>query len=252
MKSLNHTLDKFFQRIPGSYWGIAGGIFGLLVFLIASLLYSLTEPYSIIDNAVSQLGWGPNGSEPVFRIGMIVLGCVLIPYGIFLTRFLWAKPASRGAKWRNILNVFSIAFAFISFVGLFMVFLFGNAVRDDLFYLHLIGAFIYFSFAILFTLFFTISMYLANTLSKIQEIFTIVTVSLGIACIISTIPLATEYGPGALFILFKDKTSAERVASLATLEGLIPAFPLTEWLFVIFTCVWFVVTATHTLKLQQK
>jgi hypothetical membrane protein len=72
--------DNIYSAVWGpdaSYWGIIGGIFGLLIFLIAVIL---AQPYSILTDPVSALGWSPNGSEPVFRIGMIILGILLAPY----------------------------------------------------------------------------------------------------------------------------------------------------------------------------
>ncbi len=91
MESIGNKLDKFYKKIPGSYWAILGGIFGLLIIFISIFLHSLTEPISFFTHWVSHLGWGPNGSELVFRIGIIVTACLFIPYIICLTRILWAE-----------------------------------------------------------------------------------------------------------------------------------------------------------------
>jgi hypothetical membrane protein len=251
MESINKLLDKFYQKIPGSYWGIVGGILGLLIFLVASVLFSLTASYSIVSNAVSELGWGPNGSEPVFRIGMIILGCLLAPYVLFLTRFLWAKQGEPKAKLRNALNVLGIGCALIAVIGLFMVSIFGNVIVDDLFYLHFVGAFVYFLFAIIFTSIFALSMYLANKRNNIVFICTIAGVICGIACMLSTLPVINTYGLEGVLGLFKDKTAIERLASLVIFKEQAPGFPLTEWLFVLSTCVWFIIAAAYTLKLQR-
>jgi hypothetical protein len=248
MESIKKFSDKFYEKIPGSYWGIGGGIFGLLVFLIAVVLHTLKVPYSIVSDPVSALGWGPNGSEPVFRVGLIVLGCLLAPYVLFLTRTLWVKGGEPRATIRNALNLLGIGTAAVSVVGLFMVSIFGNLYTDDLFYLHLVGAFVYFFLAIVFEALFTLSLHIANKRSKIQVIGTIASAVFGILCLLSMLPLATTYGIDGLLGFFMNKTPAERVANMTIFLTGAPWFPLTEWLFVLSTCAWFIITAVFTHK----
>ena len=138
-KKLNDGLDKFYKPIPGNYWAFIGGIFGFLIFIISMLLYSLTVPVNIFTQPVSSLGWGPNGSEPVFRIGLIILGILLAPYIIHLTRLLWADSGEDLSKLRNSLNILGIITALIAVIGLFNVSLWGNVYRDLLFFWHTIN-----------------------------------------------------------------------------------------------------------------
>jgi len=249
MESIREILNKFYRRIPGSYWGIIGGIFGLAIFLIATNLYGMSAPYSIFSNPVSMLGWGPNGAEPVFRVGMIVLGCLLAPYIIFLMRFLWAKTGEDKAKIRNAINILALLSSLAAVVGLFMVSIFGNLILDDLFYLHLVGAFIYFLFALIFIFLYGISMHLGKKWNEIQVIGTLISITCGISVIVSIIPLISQYGIGVLF-LFMNTTSNQRIILLQQLLNAAPLFAFTEWLAVLSTCAWFVLMGNCTLKLE--
>ncbi len=251
MEKLNKFLDAFYRKIPGSYWGILGGFFGLAVFLIAVGLHSLTEPYSMLEDPVSALGWGPNGSEPVFRIGLLVLGALLAPYILFLTRFLWAKSGESQVKVRNLLNLFGISTAIIAVIGLYLVSIFGNIKQEDFFW-HLIGAFMYFIFALVFVSLFTISMVLGGKINKIQIIISIVAVGCAISLIIAIVPVVTESSGIGLVFDFQNTTYKERLTLLAEFQNVTKFFAITEWLDVMSICGWFAVTAFSTLKFERE
>ncbi len=251
MESIKEGLNKFYTKIPGSYWAIIGGMFGFATFLIAANLYGMTTPYSFFTNPVSMLGWGPNGAEPVFRIGIIVLGCLLAPYIVFLTRFLWVKSGETQARKRNIINLLAIFSSLIAVIGLFIVSIFGNLYLNDLFYFHLIGATLFFLFAMIFILLYGISMHLSKKWKKIQVIGTLISIACSISVIASIIPMLSQYGLDFLF-MFMNTTAPERVILMQQFLEIAPLFAFTEWLAVLSTCGWFVMMGFCTLKLERE
>ena len=243
---IGNLLDKFYKTIPGNYWAFIGGIFGFLVFLIASLLHSITEPVNIFTQPVSSLGWGPNGSEWVFRIGLIVLGILFAPYVLHLTRLLWADSGEERANLRNLLNALGIITALVSVIGLFNVSLWGNVRNQPQFIWHLIGAFVYFFFAMIFTVLFTLSMILSKKWNKAQVIFTII--------------MIIEFIPFLIFsiLLLTDTKLINTVLDLPlTADDFIEMMEKNvfwnffEWLNVLSTIMWIILTGIHTVKLEH-
>jgi len=251
MNSLNDSLDKFYKKIPGSYWGIIGGIFGLTVFLIASILHSLTEPISFFTHWVSHLGWGPNGSEHIFRIGIIMLGCFVTPYMIFLTRFLWSDKGEEHAKIKNLIIICGIITALFAITGLFMVSIFGNIAQPE-FILHLMGAMIYFVMSGFFMIFYTLSMIISKKWNKIQIIITIINLAFFFGLIITAIPVFSEIANPTFISTFQSWTGAERVAYLTSIIPQTAWLTFFEWTFVISTCSWFIIWGISTLKLERE
>ena len=243
---IGNLLDKFYKTIPGNYWAFIGGIFGFLVFLIASLLHSITEPVNLFTQPVSSLGWGPNGSEWVFRIGLIVLGILFAPYVLHLTRLLWADSGEERANLRNLLNALGIITALVSVIGLFNVSLWGNVRNQPQFIWHLIGAFVYFFFAMIFTVLFTLSMILSKKWNKAQVIFTII--------------MIIEFIPFLIFsiLLLTDTKLINTVLDLPlTADDFIEMMEKNvfwnffEWLNVLSTIMWIILTGIHTVKLEH-
>jgi len=246
---LGKILDKFYHIIPGSFWAFIGGIFGLLVFLIAVILHSLTVPVDIFTQPVSSLGWGPNGSEPVFKIGLIVLGILLAPYIIYLTRLLWAKSGEDLSRLRNLLNGLGIITALIAVIGLFNVSLWGNVYTQPEFLWHLIGAFVYFFFAMIFTFIFTLSMILSKNWNKAQVIFTIIMIIEFIPFLIFSIELLTDT---ELMNAILNPDLEARVAVFIQAMANKIWWNFFEWLNVLSTLVWMILTGIYTVKLERE
>ncbi len=248
MQSIKKTLDKFYGIIPGDYWAFIGSIFGFSVFFLSALLHSLTEPYNIFNYAVSSLGWGPNGSEPVFRIGLIVLGCLLAPYILYLMRILWAKRGAERARLRNLLNTLGMITAIISVIGLFNVSIWGNVKTQPEFFWHLIGAFIYFFFAIIFAILFTLSMIFSKKWSKVQVIFTVIMIGEVIPFAIFSLGfLSNMEVMNAILYLPID----EKVAIFIPFVAQNIWWNFFEWLNVLSTLIWFILTGRYSLQLTR-
>jgi hypothetical protein len=250
MNSIKNALDKFYNRIPGSYWAIIGGFFGLLVIIIASILHSITEPISFFTHWVSNLGWGPNGSAPVFRIGIIILGCVLAPYIIFLTRFLWVEHEEEHAKRRNLIIICGLVSSVIALTGLLCVSFFGD-IGQSRFFLHLVGAVVYFFMVIWLMIFYTLSMVLNKKWNKFQVLITIINIVVLLSLFISAIPFFLNYVNPEFISLFQNMSAAERIAFLNGIIPLTKWLTFFEWIYILSNCTWFIVTGIHTLKIEQ-
>ena len=245
---LGNVLDKFYDIIPGNYWAFIGGVFGFLVFLISTILHSLTDPVNIFTQPVSSLGWGPNGSEPVFKIGLIVLGILLAPYVLHLTRLLWAKSGEDHSRLRNLLNGLGIITALIAVIGLFNVSLWGNVYTQPEFLWHLIGAFVYFFFAMIFTILFTLSMILSKNWNKAQVAFTIIMIIEFIPFLIFSIELLTD---ADLINAILNPDLGARVAYFIPAMAEKIWWNFFEWLNVLSTLVWMILTGIHTVGLER-
>jgi len=240
---MSKFLDKFYQRFPGSYWGLLGGTFGLIMILIASLLYSLTEPISFFTHFVSHLGWGPNGSEPVFRIGIIILGCLMAPYIIFLNRLLRVEKGEKNYTLRKLISILAFISAVFSLIGLFMVSIWGN-INQVGFFLHLVGAVVFFVMAIGFMLLYTILMVFNKKWSKIQLVCTLVVLFFCVAMVLSAIPLVNNIDLEGL-----SGSVNEVLAAILPYTTWLTFF---EWLYILGVCVWFIITGLYTLKIEQE
>lgn len=85
-------LDKFYKKINGNYFGLISVFIAASSITVAQLLYMAVDPtFSITTNFISDLGAGPNNSDVVFNIGMILTGIFLIPYFTYLGWYLQKK-----------------------------------------------------------------------------------------------------------------------------------------------------------------
>lgn len=240
---MSKYLDNLYEKVPASYWAIIGGIFGLVVISIASLLHSLTEPISFFTHFVSHLGWGPNGSEPIFRIGIAALGILMAPYILYLNRLLKVEKGEDHYLIRKIIHILAFVNAIISLIGLWMVSIWGN-INQEGFFLHLVGAVVFFIMAMGFILFYTILMIFNKKWSKIQFVCTLTIIFFGIAMMVSALPLINSLDLESL--------------TGSTNEMLVTILPYTtwltffEWLYILDICVWFLISGLFTLKTERE
>ncbi|MFX1445554.1 MAG: DUF998 domain-containing protein [Promethearchaeota archaeon] len=82
-------LDKFYEKVNGSYFGIIGYIISAISVIIAQMLYMESDPsFSMSTNFISDLGTGPNGSNFVFNIGMIITGFFFMLFYVYIGLYL--------------------------------------------------------------------------------------------------------------------------------------------------------------------
>ena len=250
MSSIKNTIKTYYEKFPWSYWAIISGIFGFLFIIVASILHSITEPVSFFTHWVSHLGWGPNGSEPVFRIGIIVLGCLMIPYVISLTQYLWKEREEDKSGRVKILLPSAFISGIIALFGLLFVSIFGNIAQVG-FFLHLIGAVTFFAMTTVMMLLYTVSMMLCGKKNKIQELCTVIILIFFISLVISATPVVMNYTVFDLLNAFVVLTPSERVAFLADLTPLSAWLTFFEWMIVFSFCAWFIITGLYTLGIER-
>jgi len=250
MNSIIVTLKTYYENFPRSYWAIISGIFGLSFIIVAALLHSITEPISFFTHWVSSLGWGPNGSEPVFRIGIIVLGCLLIPYIISLTRYLWREREEDKSRSVKILLISAFVSSAVALVGLLFVSIFGNIAQEG-FFLHLLGAVTFFAMTTVLMVLYTVSMMLCGKKSKSQQLCTLIVVIFFVSMVISATPVINNYTVFDLLNSFIVKTPVERLAFLASIVPLSTWLTFFEWMVTFSFCAWFLITGIYTLKIEK-
>ncbi|HEY0090480.1 MAG TPA: DUF998 domain-containing protein [Candidatus Lokiarchaeia archaeon] len=105
-------IEIFLNKIKSKYFGILGILFCQIAIMIAYLKYITIDPtFSLFTNFGSDLGIGPNGSDIIFRIGMVFTGIIYIPY--ILTIILFLKKKSKDQKFINLISIL----LFIQIIG---------------------------------------------------------------------------------------------------------------------------------------
>ncbi|MBD3256601.1 MAG: DUF998 domain-containing protein [Candidatus Lokiarchaeota archaeon] len=109
-------IDKFYEKIHGSYFGIIGLSINVICMTISIGLVLLIDPmFSFFTYYISDLGTVRNGAHIVFSTGMMLTSIFFFLFLLFLTRCFQKK--SEGEKFLKI----SYIFVFLVLVGLFFV-----------------------------------------------------------------------------------------------------------------------------------
>ena len=85
-------IDSFYQKCDGSYYVFIGTGISLISKLIAVLLFLQIDPtFNIFSNYISDLGDGPNNSDIVYNIGVMLSGIFYCFFFLYLMRYLQKK-----------------------------------------------------------------------------------------------------------------------------------------------------------------
>ena len=165
-------LIKYFLIRHGWKFAVLGAIWGSFVLLVSVLLYSITEPYSIVNDYVSNLGVGPNGSALVFGIGSAIMGLLYVPFLLILTSHI-LKLGNEKVRW-----IIYAAFICGSIAVIGLLILCFNSMAPATISIHATGAGIYFITTFLLVSFFTWAFHRIQKSSIWQDIvFLIVALS---------------------------------------------------------------------------
>ena len=158
-------LDRFYEKINGSYFGIIGFIISFISVLIAQMLYMAVDPsFSVTTNFISDLGAGPNGSDIVFNTGMILYGIFNIPFYTYLGWYLSQKRDD------NSLRIGMIA-GIIGSIGQILAGVFPFDPNNNFSYnMHIIAAGILFYAVLIMLLIYGISEYRNPNIPKVLSI----------------------------------------------------------------------------------
>ena len=163
-------LDKFYKKINGNYFGLISVFVAAISITVAQLLYIAVDPtFSITTNFISDLGTGPNNSDVVFNIGMILTGIFFIPYFIYLGWYLQKKD-----KKMNLLIKGMIA-GLIASIGLILVGFFPLDPENLYSYnMHIIAAGILFYGLLIMLLIYGISEYINPEIPNLLSILSFI------------------------------------------------------------------------------
>ncbi|MFX1445552.1 MAG: DUF998 domain-containing protein [Promethearchaeota archaeon] len=158
-------LDKIYEKVNGSYFGIIGFIISFFSILIAQILYMEVDPsFSVTTNFISDLGNGPNGSDIVFNTGMILHGIFNIPFYTYLGWYLFQRRED------NSLRIGMIA-GIIGSIGQILVGVFPfDPVDNFSFNMHILAAEILFYAILIMLLIYGISEYRNPNIPKVLSI----------------------------------------------------------------------------------
>jgi len=158
-------LDRFYEKINGSYFGIIGFIISFVSVLIAQMLYMAVDPsFSVTTNFISDLGAGPNGSDIVFNTGMILYGIFTLPFYTYLGWYLSQKRDD------NSLRIGMIA-GIIGSIGQILAGVFPFDPNNNFSYnMHIIAAGILFYAVLIMLLIYGISEYRNPNIPKVLSI----------------------------------------------------------------------------------
>ncbi|TFF96019.1 MAG: hypothetical protein EU547_06865 [Promethearchaeota archaeon] len=141
-------INAFYERVKGSYFGFIAVLISLTTIFLSIILYIQVDPtFSFFTEFISFLGIGPNNSDIVFNIGIIIAAPFMLIFYVYLGLFLISKAEEQ----KRILNIALIAAVF-NLIGYIILAVFNNDLNLAL---HLIGAYIafgaYFALACIFS-----------------------------------------------------------------------------------------------------
>ncbi len=175
-------LDKFYKKINGSYFGIISFLVSGVSITIAQILYMIADPsFSMSTNFVSDLGTGPNASNIVFSIDMILTGALIMPFYVYIGWYLQKGENLKTFKTSMIMGL-------IGTIGLILVGVFPLNPYDNLSYnMHIIAAGILFYGTLCMLLIYGISEYKDSKIPNLLLFLSLFTAGLFGAFITSVI-----------------------------------------------------------------
>jgi hypothetical membrane protein len=104
---------KFFNIIPGGFYGILSVLVSLLGDLIALFFF---PEYSMIHYDISHLALGPAGA--IFNIGLIFSGILAIPFNLYLGQIIKGKGINESLRTKTVI-ISTIASIALALIGVF-------------------------------------------------------------------------------------------------------------------------------------
>lgn len=113
MRFSENFILKFFNVIPGGFYGILSVVISLLGDLIALFLF---PEYSMIHYDISYLALGPGGA--IFNVGLIFSGILAIPFNLYLGKAIKGKGVNENYR-KKMVILSIIASISLSLIGVF-------------------------------------------------------------------------------------------------------------------------------------
>lgn len=226
MENITSYVDRFYEKVNGSYYAFAGILIGFVSVLASLLIYiQIDLEFSFQTRYLSHLGGVPIGaadgiyaSAIIFNTGMLLIVPIRLLFLIYLTRAVQKMGSGKT------LAITSLIFGFVATFGYLLV---GLEPYSSNLFLHLMGAVIYFVGATLFGIIFIITEFRTPNLPKF----------LPVTGIINTL----------LFLVFSVLLIIVEVAGIST----IPEPTLLEWLVFLSALIWLFVHGIYFHKKRK-
>ena len=207
-------LDKFYEKIHGSYMSFIG----LAIFLIGLIIAIIVEPnFSFFVHHISDLGAPTNSAYIIFDVCWFITGIFMILFLIFFTRYLQEKGGDVKGTW--ICLVLSI----ISALGIMGLAIFNSIDSPTM---HLASEYVFFFAGILYLLYYTILEYKMPEFPKAQAILNLIVAYFFVEYLV--ILIVSRIGP-----IFSPEVHS-----------------FTEWLFLFADLFWFFENGLYSLKVK--
>ncbi len=237
MRSFTKKLDQFFDRIPGGYFGLAGVVIIMVLFIISMSLFNLADPFSFFKHWVSHLGIGANGADVLFSVALIAGGTLFIPFVVFLFRYLWSEEG-RG----RISDGVGMVAALLSITGAFLSAIFDMEAAGSM---HVISANLFFISATVFIGFFTAAMIFTKKYARWHLLVT------GIVLVLFAIFYPVVFYSSSQYFPDKDVlTMGDWVEFMTAMGPELNLVRFFEWLALFGVFAW--IAATAILMLRER
>jgi hypothetical membrane protein len=213
-------INKFNEKVKGAYFGILGILISLISIFLSIFLYLQADPsFSFFTDFISFLGVGPNYSDIVFNIGVIISSPIIMIFYLYLGTFLMAKIEEQ----KGILSIALVAAVFYG-IGNIILAVFTNDLNLSL---HLIGAYIAFG------AYFVLGCIFSYVEMNIPEFNRTIAISGFIPCILLV---------GHIVLLF-----------ILYYTDIFPALPIfIEWIMFFIIMAWVLIQAVYILIIDKK
>ena len=160
MEIINRLIDKLLKLAHGGYYGLLSMIIGIIFTFLSFLL---VPGYSIFESFISILGISPGLTAPLFNMGIILTGILVIPFLVYLGRSLTQERINE--------KIEKIAFK-ISIVGALSISLVGCFPHYTLLLgiIYIFFATLFFFSELIFCLIFSLLIWFDSRFSKMQSI----------------------------------------------------------------------------------
>ena len=167
-EAYDEKIEEFLDRYDNSHKNVGGNSFGFIGVLVAItslivafLLYYTVDPtFSIFTHWISHLGAGPNGSNVIFNIGLVITS-----FFLFLFYMYHGREYRRSEGKRILVDILLITTTITS-CGLFLVAIFPY----NLVVLHSTAALIFFISGLCSSLLYAIFVLTTKGISKFQAV----------------------------------------------------------------------------------
>ncbi len=222
-----------FKNRPSAALGIFGGLQGVFVIALSSILHYMIQPFTFASHWVSNMGIGPNGSAFVFNYGLMISASLMGMFIIALTVKLWGYQ-KKGVKSMALIGG---ANGMAAVIGIFILTI--NPMNGNII-LHAIGAYMYFTNSIIFFVFATLAMHYAGFGKKLHEITTVILLVINITNIpVQFIAIKFSLYPD---LAASELTFAQFASILGSMDPALGLVRIFEWMSLIGFFVWVIGT----------